>query len=301
MSGSNKSWLTLAALVLVVAGVIYATKQLNRRPAPRAEITPTTLTSDAAPPPSRTHFPTILRAKPVTEAEAASSPRYEPRDTSDQMHDQHFGKRPAASFLPPATDFPPAADGLPNSELPPAGYKSSIQDNPPTAGSQPTETGSPAFREPPQTDDQSSLPDVRDSQSAGNSPAAASPAGDIAASDVAASDNTAADVSAADISAANLSAADLSAAPESTQAGPPQENVSGDMPSRYVTQTEDSFWNISKQRYGGEGRFFKALYYHNRYRILRPDQIPAGIEIDTPPLAELKRLYPDLCRPAQRR
>jgi len=73
------------------------------------------------------------------------------------------------------------------------------------------------------------------------------------------------------------------------------------MPTTYVTIDQDSFWNISKLRYGGEGRYFKALYFHNRGRILHPDQIPAGIEIETPTAAELRRLYPDLCQLGQRR
>jgi nucleoid-associated protein YgaU len=74
-----------------------------------------------------------------------------------------------------------------------------------------------------------------------------------------------------------------------------------DMPTTYVTVAKDSFWNISKLRYGGEGRYFKALYFHNRDRILRPDQIPAGIEIRTPPAAELLRLYPEHCQLGQLR
>ncbi len=63
----------------------------------------------------------------------------------------------------------------------------------------------------------------------------------------------------------------------------------------YVTRADDSFWYISKRVYDGQGRYFKALYYHNRDRIERPDKIPAGIEIETPPLADLQRRYPDLC------
>jgi len=83
-----------------------------------------------------------------------------------------------------------------------------------------------------------------------------------------------------------------------TDAAPVPSDVT---PTTYVTVDADSFWNISKLRYGGEGKYFKALYYHNRNRILRPDQIPAGIEIETPSLEELKRLYPDLCGVGQRR
>jgi hypothetical protein len=73
------------------------------------------------------------------------------------------------------------------------------------------------------------------------------------------------------------------------------------MPTTYVTIALDSFWDISKLRYAGEGRYFKALFIHNRDRISRPDQIPAGIEIETPPAAELLRLYPEHCQLGQRR
>ncbi|MDP6557109.1 MAG: hypothetical protein QGF59_15010 [Pirellulaceae bacterium] len=255
MSASNKSWLMVGGLALVVAGVIYAIKQLNGRSAPPAEIAPATLTSDNSPATrSRTHFPTILRAKPVTEAAPTVSPRYAPRDATlprsdlvprdglvprdDLQFDKvPVGRYPSPTGLPPSTSppttRPPITSPVDRSEVSP-----SRRD--PQAGG----AVSPAFSEPTAVDEPSSLPTVSDSESTDVRPAA--------------------------------------------------------RPTTYVTVAHDSFWNISKLCYGGESRYFKALYFHNRSRILRPDQIPAGIEIETPPPAELLRLYPELCQLGQR-
>jgi len=240
MSASNKSWLMVGGLAVVAIGVIYATKQLDGRRAPPAEITPGTLTSDNSPEArSRTHFPTILRAKPVTEAAPMVSPRYASRDATlprdarlpvdDLPFDAVRAERYPLSTDPPPTTSPPTSRPVDNHGVSPS------RPDPQEEG-----TVSPAFSEPPAVHEQSSLPNVSDS--------------------------------------------------ESPDVGP------ANMPTTYVTMAQDSFLNISKLRYDGEGRYFKALYFHNRKRILRPDQIPAGIEIETPSLAELVRLYPDLCQ-----
>jgi hypothetical protein len=82
---------------------------------------------------------------------------------------------------------------------------------------------------------------------------------------------------------------------------PPQESgnaepaaVRDPHPASVRTLQQDSFWDISRRVYG-VGDYYKALYYHNRQRVRRPDSIDAGLEILTPPEAELRTLYPALC------
>lgn len=104
-------------------------------------------------------------------------------------------------------------------------------------------------------------------------------------------------------------------APAGSQAAEPQQPVSDNLrsppppgelaslpapaaqpeiPPCIRTEPGDSLWKISERLYGA-GIYYRALYVHNRDRIPRPDQIPAGIEILTPSPAELRSLYPDLC------
>ena len=240
MIASIKSWLMIGGLVVVVALGFYATKQLDGQRAPPAEITPGTLSSNNSPErQSRTHFPTILRAKPVTEAASTFSPRYAPRDATlprdsrlpvdDLQSNTVSAERRPIPTDPPSTTSPATPRPVDSDGVSPSGA------NPQAPGAV-----SPAFRAPAAVNEPSSLPNV-----------------------------------------SNLESPDDGAA---------------ETPTTYVTMAQDSFWNISKLRYGGEGRYFKALYFHNRKRVERPDQIPAGIEIETPSLAELERLYPDLCR-----
>jgi hypothetical protein len=61
-----------------------------------------------------------------------------------------------------------------------------------------------------------------------------------------------------------------------------------------ITKQDDSLWTISEQTYG-QGGYYRALFAVNKDRIPRPDRIQAGTEIQTPPLEELRQLYPDLC------
>jgi nucleoid-associated protein YgaU len=65
-------------------------------------------------------------------------------------------------------------------------------------------------------------------------------------------------------------------------------------PSSVPALQQDSFWDISLRVYG-VGDYYKALYYHNRQRVRRPDRIEPGLEILTPPATELRNLYPELC------
>jgi hypothetical protein len=67
-----------------------------------------------------------------------------------------------------------------------------------------------------------------------------------------------------------------------------------EIPTFVITKQDDSLWVISEQAYG-EGNFFRALFAVNKERVPRPDRIEAGIEIQTPSIDELRRLYPDLC------
>jgi hypothetical protein len=73
--------------------------------------------------------------------------------------------------------------------------------------------------------------------------------------------------------------------------------VEPDVPPRRVfTNENDSLWRISERVYG-HGGYFKALYELNRLRVHRPDRLPRGIEILTPPASELRRLLPASCPP----
>ena len=250
MSASNKSWLMLGGLAIAVAGVIFATKQLDGGPAPTAEIATTTLTRQTSPAaPSRTHFPTILRAKPVTDAEPAASPRYAPRDAPRDAP----RAAPRDGTVPldnpqfnqgPVGNYPLPTSAAPTTLRQPNGAASPAFSAPPGLSAPPRSGELPGSRESPAIDKATTQPDV--------------------------------------------------SALETGRTG------ATNVPTTYVTMADDSFWKISKRIYGGEGRFFKALYYHNRNRVVRPDQIPAGVEIDTPTLAELQRLYPDLCGLGQR-
>ena len=67
-------------------------------------------------------------------------------------------------------------------------------------------------------------------------------------------------------------------------------------PVTYLTEADDSFWQISHLRYG-VGDYYLALFAHNRDRVGRPDRLQAGVVLSTPAIAELRRLYPDLCPP----
>lgn len=91
--------------------------------------------------------------------------------------------------------------------------------------------------------------------------------------------------------------------PVANAAGLDSDNVNGEgvawptvraTAATYVTQANDSLWNVSLARYGS-GEYYKALFQHNRVRIHRPDRIEPGIVIETPDLQELQKLYPNLC------
>jgi nucleoid-associated protein YgaU len=69
---------------------------------------------------------------------------------------------------------------------------------------------------------------------------------------------------------------------------------------KYEVRPNDSYWAISESLYG-TGAYFKALAQHNRKGDLGDDQLKPGSLILAPDVAELEKLYPDLCPKASRR
>ncbi|MGO9115315.1 MAG: LysM peptidoglycan-binding domain-containing protein [Thermoguttaceae bacterium] len=65
-------------------------------------------------------------------------------------------------------------------------------------------------------------------------------------------------------------------------------------------QPNDSYWTISERVYGS-GAYFRALAEQNRGKAARPDRLPPGLMISTPPIAQLEKDYPDLCPRPNRR
>ncbi len=76
---------------------------------------------------------------------------------------------------------------------------------------------------------------------------------------------------------------------------PANTPIAGAAPTHYVIQANDSFWTISQRLYG-TGRYFQALFVHNRRVCPQPDHLPAGATIETPPMHVLEKAYPDLFR-----
>src|SRR5208337_2788912 len=68
----------------------------------------------------------------------------------------------------------------------------------------------------------------------------------------------------------------------------------------YEVQPNDSYWTISERVYGS-GAYFRALAEQNRGKAARPDRLPPGLLISTPPVARLEKDYPDLCPRPNRR
>jgi len=69
---------------------------------------------------------------------------------------------------------------------------------------------------------------------------------------------------------------------------------------KYEVQPNDSYWTISERVYGS-GAYFRALAEQNRGKAARPDRLPPGLVISTPPVAQLEKDFPDLCpRPSRR-
>ncbi len=68
----------------------------------------------------------------------------------------------------------------------------------------------------------------------------------------------------------------------------------------YEVQPNDSYWTISERVYGSGG-YFRALAERNRGKAARPDRLPPGLVISTPPVSQLEKDYPDLCPRPNRR
>jgi nucleoid-associated protein YgaU len=77
-----------------------------------------------------------------------------------------------------------------------------------------------------------------------------------------------------------------------------QNPLRGD--GRYEVQPNDSYWTISERVYGS-GAYFRALAEQNRGKAARPDRLPPGLVISTPPVAQLEKDFPDLCPRPNRR
>lgn len=84
-------------------------------------------------------------------------------------------------------------------------------------------------------------------------------------------------------------------AESSTVPTPPSQPAPPPAPTHYVIRPNDSFWTISQRVYG-TGRYFQALFEHNRRLCPQPDHLPPGVTIETPPMHVLEKNYPDLFR-----
>lgn len=93
-------------------------------------------------------------------------------------------------------------------------------------------------------------------------------------------------------------AADEKPAP-AADGGPTQDGPADEAPpGMQRVGADDSWWTISVRAYG-TGQYFRALYEHNRDRV--PDGVlPVGQLIETPPIPELRRLYPHAVPPDDR-
>jgi nucleoid-associated protein YgaU len=68
----------------------------------------------------------------------------------------------------------------------------------------------------------------------------------------------------------------------------------------YEIQPNDTYWSISEKLYGS-GAYFKALAEHNRKKVPHEDDLQVGDVIAAPDIAQLEKLYPDLCPKPSRR
>ncbi|HEV3021677.1 MAG TPA: LysM peptidoglycan-binding domain-containing protein, partial [Pirellulales bacterium] len=67
---------------------------------------------------------------------------------------------------------------------------------------------------------------------------------------------------------------------------------------KYTVQPNDTLWTISEKVYGN-GRYFKAIYEHNRSRLPHADRLTVGTVIAVPPVSLLEQNYTGLV-PKQR-
>ena len=65
-------------------------------------------------------------------------------------------------------------------------------------------------------------------------------------------------------------------------------------PGTMIIGPGDTFFTIARSVYNN-GDYYKALYQHNRDRYRRPDRLPIGGKVLTPPVEDLHRLFPNLC------
>lgn len=86
---------------------------------------------------------------------------------------------------------------------------------------------------------------------------------------------------------------------EPQQPAEPQQAEPAGVDGKYTIAPNDNLWIISEKVYGN-GRYFKAIYEHNKSRLPQADRLTVGSVLDVPPADELERRYPNLC-PKQRR
>ena len=70
----------------------------------------------------------------------------------------------------------------------------------------------------------------------------------------------------------------------------PRTSVQTNPSSTYTVQPNDNYWVISKKVYGTPA-YFRALYFHNQRRIPDEKKMKPGMQVLTPPAAELHRSY----------
>ena len=63
---------------------------------------------------------------------------------------------------------------------------------------------------------------------------------------------------------------------------------------QYETKPGDSFWSIAQQAYG-DGRYFRALFQHNRLTVDAFENISVGTQLKIPTLKTLQTAYTELC------
>ena len=66
------------------------------------------------------------------------------------------------------------------------------------------------------------------------------------------------------------------------------------LPLEYDAKTGDSFWSIAQQMYG-DGRYFRALFQHNRSIVADFENIAVGTKLNVPLAKTLNTSYPELC------
>jgi nucleoid-associated protein YgaU len=91
--------------------------------------------------------------------------------------------------------------------------------------------------------------------------------------------------------------ADTSAAPQtkrsispSSPVGPGADSALNEPGDYYVVKPQDSFWTISRQKYG-TARYFRALAELNKAHVPDPARMRPGVKVSTPPAEILETRF----------